>query len=130
MQKQKSSREEWSELIAEYQAVAGQESQESFARRKRLRVSTFRYWLYKWRSEQRAASSIRFIEVKTEAPSRGDQDAGLMTKASAGDRSGVVMDAGVEVELSAGRCRLRFGGDVTARRIGEVVAALSERLPC
>ena len=126
MQKQKSSREEWMKQSAEYDEVAGQESQESFARRKGLKVSTFRYWLYKWRAEQRSESSVRFIEVKTEA----ERDEVGVTRASARDESKVGSEEGVEIELSAGRCTLRFGGDVTATRIGEVVGALSERLSC
>jgi transposase-like protein len=97
--------------VAEYEHIAGDETQDAFARRKGLNVGTFRYWLYKAREERPEQPSVRFVELKA-AP---------LASTSSGD---------VEVTLDQGKCTVRFGSGVDAARIGEVVAVLAGRLQC
>jgi hypothetical protein len=109
-QNKKPSRDQWAELVAEYEQGTGDETQEAFARRQGVPVASFRYWLYKLRDAVEEPG-VRVVEVtaREEMP---------RTRAS------------VEVELENGRCTVRFGADAGAAFIGEVVAALAGRLEC
>ena len=111
-QRKKRSREEWAQLVSEYERDGGDETQESFSRRQGVHVASFRYWLYKLRDSAQEPT-VRFVEVtpRGEVPGREAQNA-------------------VEVELTNGRCTVRFGNQVDAVFIGEVVATLAQRLEC
>ena len=109
-QRKKRSREEWAELVSEYERGSGNETQASFSRRQGVRVASFRYWLYKLRAPVEEPA-VRFVELtaRTEEPRRS---------------------ASVEVELENGRCLVRFGGGADAAFIGEVISTLAQRLEC
>ena len=111
-QNKKRSRNEWAELIAEYEQSAEDETQEAFARRRGVPVANFRYWLYKLRDAvEESGQGVRVVEVTARAE---------MACAS----------APVEVELKNGRCTVRFGGGADAAFIGQVMAELAVRLEC
>lgn len=107
---EKRSRGEWAKAVAEYEEIAGQETQEAFAQRKQFNVGTFRYWLYKLREADHEQQSVRFVELKASGVTNAGDD--------------------VEVTLGAGRYTVRFGSGVDASWIGEVVAELAGRLEC
>ena len=52
------SKQQWRDLVAEFEQ--GGRSQQAFARRRQVKLGTFRRWLYKIRKEQ---TSPRFVEV-------------------------------------------------------------------
>ena len=109
-QRKKRSREEWAELVTEYERSGGDETQASFSRRQGVRVASFRYWLYKLR-EPVEEPGVRFVELtaRTEEPRRSEP---------------------VEVELTNGRCLVRFRGGADAVFIGDVISTLMQRLEC
>ena len=55
---QRRSRQQWRDLVAEFEASGL--TQQAFARRRQVKLGTFRSWLYTLRKEQ---SSPRFVEV-------------------------------------------------------------------
>jgi len=57
------SRAKWLALIQEFEQ--SKETQTEFARRHRVRVSTFRKWLYQLRQEP-AEEEVRFVELTTD----------------------------------------------------------------
>jgi hypothetical protein len=63
MTKGRLSRQRWIELIGEFEQ--GEETQAAFARRHRLRVTTFQKWLYRLRREL-PEHPVRFVEVQTD----------------------------------------------------------------
>lgn len=52
------SKQQWRELVAEFEASGL--GQQAFAQRKRVKLGTFRSWLYRLRKER---ASPRFVEV-------------------------------------------------------------------
>jgi hypothetical protein len=76
----------WSRLVAEFQ---GQElSQVEFARRKRVKLATLRYWLAKLR-ETSQPEPVRFVEVVA------------AEETAAGDAVRIRLPGGVELQLSS-----------------------------
>jgi hypothetical protein len=63
MTKHRLSRQQWIELIGEFEQ--SQETQAAFARRHRLRVTTFQKWLYRLRREL-PEQPARFVEVRAD----------------------------------------------------------------
>jgi len=102
-------RDFWKKLVAEYKRSG--ETQESFARKRRITVWSLRRWLYKFRREQNGVAKsdgkgFRFVEVKTDAVANG------------------------RISFHLGSTVLYFDKEPDARWVAELARAYEERGSC
>ena len=63
MERRKAVRSKWEAIISAYEKSS--DTQKEFARKRQIKISTLRYWLYKLRMERReeAGTQVDFVEI-------------------------------------------------------------------